>query len=107
MIFNSIFHIGTHKKDEDIQSDIVGDDTKDVEMRVRIHVDRGYPGSDTAHKPIYHKQQNDKNVDKNKMWPASYSNSGFEIFSATPFATVGNIKDIVHENMGRRYSGRK
>ena len=103
-----MFFISKHnKKDEDIQSDIIGDDTKDVEMRVRIHVDGGYLGSDTAQKSIYPKQQNDKNVDKNEMWPASYSNSGFEIFSATPFATVDNMKDISNENMSRRYSGRK
>ena len=76
-------------------------------MRVRIHVDGSYLGSDIARKSIYAKQQNDKSVDKNKMWPSSYSNSGFEIFNATPFATVDNIKDIVHENMSRRYSGRK
>ena len=76
-------------------------------MRVRIHVDGGYLGSDTAQKSIYPKQQTDKNIDKNKMWPSSYSNSGFEIFSARPFATVDNIKDIVHENMSHRYSGRK
>ena len=75
-------------------------------MRVRIHVDGRYLGSDTAEKAIDSGQEDDKHFDKNKMWPASYSNSGFEIFSATPIATVDNIKDIVHENMSRRYSGR-
>ena len=76
-------------------------------MRVRIHVDGGYLGSDTAQKTTDFGRENDKHFDKNNMWPASYSNSGFEIFSARPFATVDNIKDIVHENMSRRYSGRK
>ena len=76
-------------------------------MRVRIHVDGSYLGSDTAPKAIDSGQKDDKHFDKNKMWPASYSNSGFEIFSARPFATVDNIKDIVHENMSHRYSGRK
>ena len=46
-------YLNANKKDEDIQSDIIGDDTKDVEMRVRIYVDGGYLGSDTAQKSIY------------------------------------------------------
>ena len=76
-------------------------------MRVRIHVGGGYLGSDGAKMAIDSEQQDDETFDKTNMWPATYANSGFEVFSATPFATVDNIKDIVHKNMNHRYRGRK
>ena len=74
-------------------------------MRVRLHVG-SHHGSDSATK-IIDSEHDDKNVDNDKIWPATYANSGFQEFSATPDVAVENIKDIIHDNMKRRYRGRK
>ena len=74
-------------------------------MRVRLHVG-SYHGSDSATK-IVDSEHDDKNFDNNKIWPATKANPGFQVFSATPGVAVENIKDIIHDNMKRRYRGSK
>ena len=74
-------------------------------MRVRLHVG-SHHGSDSATK-IIDSEHDDINSDSNKIWPATYANSGFQVFSATPGVAAKNIKDIIHDNMKRRYRGRK